>query len=110
MMRGTITTCSIRSARLRAATVPIMYPWVETRIDINQSEQLAAAAQAAGAKVTTWFLENGEHVQTPAAYPQEFEQRLVGFFRENLGQQERGFLAHARRPDGLRKPIESTHL
>jgi len=25
--------------------------------------------------VTTWFPENGEHVQTPAVYPQEFEQR-----------------------------------
>jgi len=36
--------------------------------------------------VTTWFPKNGEHVQTPAVYPQEFEQRLVGFFRENLGQ------------------------
>jgi fermentation-respiration switch protein FrsA (DUF1100 family) len=86
MMRGTITTWSIRSVRLRAATVPIMYPWVDTRIDIGQSEQLAAAAQAAGANVTTWFPEKGEHVQTPAVYPQEFEQRLVGFFRQNLRQ------------------------
>lgn len=33
---------------------------------------------------TTLFPENGEHVQTPAVYPQEFEERLVGFFRENL--------------------------
>jgi hypothetical protein len=47
---------------------------------------LAAAAQAAGVKVTTWFPKNGDRVQTPAVYPQEFEQRLVGFFRETLGQ------------------------
>ena len=66
--------------------VYIVHTRADTRIDIGQSEQLAAAAQAAGANVTTWFPENGEHVQTPAAYPQEFEQRLVGFFRENLGQ------------------------
>ena len=30
--------------------------------------------------------DHGEHVQTPAAYPEEFERRLVGFFRQNLGQ------------------------
>jgi hypothetical protein len=30
--------------------------------------------------------ENGEHVQTPAVYPQEFERRLAGFFREALGE------------------------
>jgi fermentation-respiration switch protein FrsA (DUF1100 family) len=65
--------------------VYIVHTRADTRIDINQSEQLAAAAQAAGANVTTWFPENGEHVQTPAAYPQEFEQRLVGFFNETLG-------------------------
>jgi fermentation-respiration switch protein FrsA (DUF1100 family) len=65
----------------------IVHTRADTRINVNQSEQLAAAAQAAGANVTTWFPENGEHVQTPAAYPEEFEQRLVGFFREALGQQ-----------------------
>ena len=48
--------------------------------------QFALAAWAAGAKVTTWFPENGEHVQTPAVYPQEFERRLVGFFRQALGE------------------------
>ncbi len=64
--------------------VYIVHTHADTRIDIGQSEQLAAAAQAAGANVTTWFPENGEHVQTPAVYPEEFEQRLVGFFREAL--------------------------
>ena len=66
--------------------VYIVHTHADTRIDIGQSKQLAAAAKAAGANVTTWVPENGEHVQTPAVYPQEFEQRLVGFFRENLGQ------------------------
>ncbi|MCX6032203.1 MAG: alpha/beta hydrolase [Chloroflexi bacterium] len=65
--------------------VYIVHTRADTRIAINQSEQLAAAAKAAGVNVTTWFPENGEHVQTPAAYPQEFEQRLVGFFRGALG-------------------------
>jgi fermentation-respiration switch protein FrsA (DUF1100 family) len=65
--------------------VYIVHTRADTRIDVGQSEQLAASAQAAGADVTAWFPENGEHVQTPAAYPQEFEQRMVGFFREALG-------------------------
>ena len=34
----------------------------------------------------TWFPGNGEHVQTLAVYPPEFEQRLVGFFKQYLGQ------------------------
>jgi len=63
----------------------IVHTRADTRIDSSQSEQLAAAAQAAGANVTAWFPEKGEHVQTPAVYPQEFEQRMVGFFRETLG-------------------------
>jgi len=66
--------------------VYIVHTRADTRIDISQSEQLAAAARAAGADVTTWFPENGEHVQTPAVYPEEFERRMVGFFQENLGQ------------------------
>ncbi len=73
---------------IRKATgrpVYIVHTHADTRIDIGQSEQLAAAAQAAGVDVTTWFPEKGEHVQTPAVYPQEFEQRLVGFFRQALG-------------------------
>jgi hypothetical protein len=61
-----------------------MHTRADTRIDGCQRDWLAAAAQAAGAKVTTWFPENCKHVQTPAVYPQEFEQRVVGFFREAL--------------------------
>ncbi len=75
-----------RSGRRGSRPVYIVHTHADTRIDISQSEQLAAAAEAAGAKVTTWFPENGEHVQTPAAYPEEFEQRMVGFFRQALGQ------------------------
>jgi uncharacterized protein len=74
---------AIRKAGSRP--VYIVHTRADTRISINQSEQLAAAAQAAGVNVTAWFPENGEHVQTPAVYPQEFEQRLVGSFRGALG-------------------------
>jgi fermentation-respiration switch protein FrsA (DUF1100 family) len=64
----------------------IVHTGADTRIDIKQSEELAAAAKDAGVIVTTWFPDNGQHVQTPAVYPQEFEQRLVGFFRGALAE------------------------
>jgi uncharacterized protein len=74
---------AIRKAGTRS--VYIAHTRADTRIDVNQSEQLAAAAQAAGVNVTSWFPEKGEHVQMPAAYPEEFEQRVVDFFRGALG-------------------------
>lgn len=73
---------TIRAAAGRP--VYIVHSRADTRIAISQSELLAAAAEAAGVKVSAWFPENGEHTQIPAAYPQEFEQKMVGFFRENL--------------------------
>ena len=51
--------------------------------------QFAPVAWATGAKVTAWFPEKGEHVQTPAVYPQEFELKMVGFFRGALRLQRR---------------------
>jgi dipeptidyl aminopeptidase/acylaminoacyl peptidase len=59
----------------------------DTRVPIDQAQELVAAARAAGDNVMAWFTDHGEHVQTPAAYPEEFERRLVGFFRQSLGQQ-----------------------
>jgi hypothetical protein len=35
--------------------------------------------------VKAWFPERSEHLQTPALYPEEFERRLVRFFKEALG-------------------------
>jgi dipeptidyl aminopeptidase/acylaminoacyl peptidase len=70
---------------VRGRSVFIVHSQNDPRVDVSQSKQLAAAAAAAGVKVTAWFPEKGYHVQTPAWYPEEFEQRMVGFFRENLG-------------------------
>jgi fermentation-respiration switch protein FrsA (DUF1100 family) len=64
----------------------IVHSRSDRRVSIRQSEELANAARAAGANVTTWFPENGLHLQTPAVYPEEFERRMVGFFRQSLGQ------------------------
>ncbi len=64
----------------------IVHSRADTRIPLDQAQELAAAAQTVGVDVTIWFTDKGEHVQTPAVYPQEFEERLVGFFRQSLGQ------------------------
>jgi uncharacterized protein len=71
----------------KAGTRPvyIVHTRADTRIDVKQSEQLAAAAQSAGVNVTTWFPEYGEHVQTPAVYPEAFEERMAAFFQKALG-------------------------
>ncbi|MCB0199459.1 MAG: hypothetical protein H6649_15180 [Caldilineae bacterium] len=73
---------SIRAASGRP--VYIVHSRADTRIDSTQGELLAASARAAGVDVTTWFPDRGEHMQVQAAYPQEFEERLAGFFEENL--------------------------
>jgi dipeptidyl aminopeptidase/acylaminoacyl peptidase len=65
--------------------VYIVHSRADTRIAVEQSEQLAAAAREAGVNVTTWFPDQSEHVQTPAIYPEEFEQRMTDFFRGALG-------------------------
>jgi hypothetical protein len=58
---------------------------VRLQIAVNQSEQLAAAAQEAGVNVTTCFPEKGNHEDTPAWHPEEVEERIVGVFRSALG-------------------------
>ena len=65
--------------------VYIVHSRGDRRISISQSHELAAAALDAGVNVRAWFPERSEHLQTPALYPQEFERRLVRFFRETLG-------------------------
>lgn len=69
-----------------ARPVYIVHSQADTRIVVEQSQQLAAAAESAGVNLTTWFPAQSEHVQTPAVYPEEFEHRLVGFFQGTVGQ------------------------
>jgi fermentation-respiration switch protein FrsA (DUF1100 family) len=65
--------------------VYIVHSRADERISYHQSEQLAAAARAAGADVELWLVDGAGHVQIPAVYPEEFEQRIVGFFRQSPG-------------------------
>jgi dipeptidyl aminopeptidase/acylaminoacyl peptidase len=75
---------AIRQAGSRP--IYIVHSREDARVPIDQAQQLVAAARTAGDNVTAWFADHGKHVQTPAVYPEEFEQRLVGFFRQSLGE------------------------
>lgn len=66
--------------------VYVVHSREDERVPVDQAQELVAAARAAGDNVTAWFTGRGAHVQTPAAYPEEFEQRLAGFFSEALRQ------------------------
>jgi len=56
----------------------------DTRISVNQTRELASLAQQTGANVTTWIPEGVGHVDTVFVYPDEYEKRLVGFFKMAL--------------------------
>ena len=58
----------------------------DTRISVRHSYQLQEQAEALGADATFWFPEDVEHVRTAEAHTAEYEERLVTFFREALGQ------------------------
>lgn len=45
---------------------------------------MEVAAKAVGADVTFWYVDSADHVRTPAVYPEEFEGRIVGFYRGAL--------------------------
>jgi uncharacterized protein len=56
----------------------------DTRVNYQHSERLAQMAKDAGANLTLWLSDKGQHLQVPAYYPQEFEAQMAGFFRSAL--------------------------
>jgi hypothetical protein len=58
----------------------------DSRINVRHSYQLQERAAAAAANVTFWFPEGVEHVQAASAKTAGYEQRLISFFRDSLGE------------------------
>jgi len=56
----------------------------DTRIDVHHTRELAELAAQVGANVTVWIPEGVGHVESEFASPDEYEQRLVTFFRGSL--------------------------
>jgi len=57
----------------------------DERINVHHTQQLAALAKQTNANVTVWMPEGVGHVMAEFALPDEYEQRLVTFFRGALG-------------------------
>ncbi|MDX2302180.1 MAG: prolyl oligopeptidase family serine peptidase [Microscillaceae bacterium] len=62
----------------------IIHSTGDTRIGVHHSYQLREKAQKAGVNATFWIVEGIEHVQTAGAFPEEYEQKIVGFFKKVL--------------------------
>ncbi len=52
----------------------------DTRIGVHHTEQLRQRAAAVGANARVWIVTGVEHVEAMAAFPKEYERRLVDFF------------------------------
>ena len=74
---------AIRNAAGRP--IYIIHGTLDDRISVNHTRQLAVLAQQVGANVTTWLPEGIGHVEAEFRLSDEYEQRLVQFFRKALG-------------------------
>ncbi|HET9905120.1 MAG TPA: alpha/beta fold hydrolase [Anaerolineales bacterium] len=77
---------SPRDAILHDAGRPIyiVHGTGDTRIGVHHTRQLAELAQQTDANVEVWIPDDIGHVEAVFALPDEYEQRLVAFFRESL--------------------------
>ncbi|MEO1652861.1 MAG: prolyl oligopeptidase family serine peptidase, partial [Bacteroidota bacterium] len=56
----------------------------DKRIGVHHSYQLRERAKKVGAKATFWIMDEIDHVQTAGAFPEEYRDKLVAFFRNSL--------------------------
>ncbi|MCP4423632.1 MAG: prolyl oligopeptidase family serine peptidase [Chloroflexi bacterium] len=64
----------------------ILHGTADGRISVQHSYELQYRAETVRANAAFWFPEGVDHVQTASALTDEYESRLVAFFRENLGE------------------------
>jgi dipeptidyl aminopeptidase/acylaminoacyl peptidase len=66
--------------RMAGRPLGIVHGELDGRLSVAYGRELAAAAQAAGATVESWFVPGEEHVQAMFSQAEEYERRLVAFF------------------------------
>ena len=57
----------------------------DERINVHHTQQLAALAKQTNANVTVWMPEGVGHVMAEFEMPDEYEQKIVSFFQDALG-------------------------
>lgn len=64
----------------------IVHSLDDPRVSVSHTQQLEARGKELGANVTVWYLPSAKHVAGYITYPEEFEQKLVNFFRGALAE------------------------
>lgn len=70
--------------RIGQRPVYVAHSAADKRVALHHSQQLEAAAKAVDANVTFWYVDGADHMRIPAVYPEEYEARIVGFFRSTM--------------------------
>lgn len=70
--------------RLAGRPIFITHGEEDERINIRYGHELADAAVEAGSTPSTWFVPGSGHTKAMIDHPDEYERRLVAFFRNSL--------------------------
>ena len=57
----------------------------DTRLSVDYARELVAAVEDDGGSVASWIVPGAGHTHAMLNHPDEYEGRLVGFFRSALG-------------------------
>lgn len=72
-------------AKLNNRPLFITHGTADTRLSVQYAYDLVAAAKANGETVEPWIVEGSEHVRAMFNHRDEYEQKLVAFFKASLG-------------------------
>lgn len=72
-------------AKLDGRPLFITHGDADTRLSVQYASDLAEAIRANGGEVEPWIVAGSGHVGAMFDYTEEYEKRLVAFFRNNLG-------------------------
>jgi dipeptidyl aminopeptidase/acylaminoacyl peptidase len=71
-------------ARLDGRPLAISHGTADSRLSVDYGHRLEAAARADGTPVVAWYVDGAEHTEAMITHTEEYERRLVDFFRASL--------------------------
>lgn len=75
-------------AKLDGRPLAISHGTADTRLSVEYGHRLEAAARADGTPVVAWYIDGAEHTEAMITHAEEYERRLVDFFRASLATPE----------------------